>query len=211
MPRAAERALEVVEGNGHIGDAKAADMAAPPPGPQTEEAAELDRIYRKVTLAILPLFVVTTALSMIDRNNLSYAAISLMPALGLKPTAYGLGSSLFYVTYILFIVPAALLVPHVGARRMLAVMLVAWGAVATCMAFVRSEGAFYALRLLLGLCESGAIPVQWAHIMAFFPKTRVVRPFSYLYIGIALSGILGAPLATGLLALDGRAGLRGYQ
>jgi MFS family permease len=58
---------------------------------------------------------------------------------------------------------------------MLAVMLIAWGAVATCMAFVKDEAGFYALRLLLGACESGAIPVQWAHIMAFFPKTRWAR------------------------------------
>jgi hypothetical protein len=88
MPRAAKHALRE-EGNGaHAGDAKAADLDAPSQA-QAQAQPELDRAYRKVTVAILPLFILSTALSMIDRNNLSYASISLMPALGLNPTAYG--------------------------------------------------------------------------------------------------------------------------
>jgi hypothetical protein len=44
-----------------------------------------------------------------------------------RPRFLGAGSSIFFATYILGLVPAALLVPHIGARRMLSVLLVAWG------------------------------------------------------------------------------------
>ncbi|KAI8466364.1 MAG: major facilitator superfamily domain-containing protein [Monoraphidium minutum] len=190
------------------GGAGAAGVAAVPGG---GGEADLNHIYRKVTWSIAPLFMATTMMSTIDRGNLSYASISFIPTLKLTPTAYGVGSSLFFATYILGLVPFGLLAPHVGARRLLAGLLVAWGAVATCMAAVRNEAGFFALRLLLGACESGAMPCMWAHLMQFYPKHRLPRPFAYLYMGIALAGIVGAPLAAGLLALDGRGGLHGYQ
>jgi MFS family permease len=41
--------------------------------------------------------------------------------------------------------------------------------------------------------------------------TRLPKPFAYLFVGTALAGVVGAPLATGLLALDGKGGLHGYQ
>jgi hypothetical protein len=182
--------------------------------------AELDAIYRRITLAVCPLFALTMAIATIDRNNLSQASISLIPTLKLSPTAYGgfdrtpaaggsirrwqccrrtpyppatlhprtnpkppsnpprprlrAGSagSCFYATFIIGLVIFALLVPHVGARRVLAGVMVAWGVIATCTAFVTNQGGLVAVRLLLGLAESGAIPSMWAHLMSFFPKKR---------------------------------------
>jgi hypothetical protein len=37
------------------------------------------------------------------------------------------------------------------------------------------------------------------------------KPFAAIFLGTALSGVLGGPLAAGLLALDGRAGMQGWQ
>lgn len=45
-----------------------------------------------------------------------------------------------------------------GARRWLPLILVAWGAVAMSFAAMGSTAHFLALRLLLGLTESGAYP-----------------------------------------------------
>jgi hypothetical protein len=39
----------------------------------------------------------------------------------------------------------------------------------------------------------------------------VTKPFAYLTIGMMLASALGAPLATGFLAMDGIGGLRGWQ
>lgn len=132
------------------------DGKATPPSPtgrpasSSSQSSDLDRAYRRAMLATAPLFAAIVAISAIDRNNLSYASISWLPAIGLTPSQYGLGTSLFYATYTLGLVPFGLLAPHVGARRMLAALLVAWGAVAACMALVRGPGTFYLLRLLLG-------------------------------------------------------------
>lgn len=55
------------------------------------------------------------------------------------------------------------------------------------------------------------MPAMWHHLSKFFTKDRITKPFGFLYAGVALSGIVGAPLAVGLLALDGRGGLPGYK
>lgn len=54
--------------------------------------------------------------------------------------------------------PANVACVALGARRWLAAILVAWGAVAMSFAAIRSTAAFLVLRLLLGLAESGAYP-----------------------------------------------------
>ena len=46
-----------------------------------------------------------TAINYIDRTNLALASVELTAALGLTPATYGLGASLFFVTYFLFQVP----------------------------------------------------------------------------------------------------------
>lgn len=72
-----------------IPDAKAIDATGSPAPLLPPD--EVDRVYRKVMLAVCPLFMATTAMSTIDRNNLSYASISLIPIIKLSPSIYGVG------------------------------------------------------------------------------------------------------------------------
>lgn len=53
-------------------------------------------------------------------------------------TVYGLGSSIFFVGYSLFQVPSNLILLKLGGRTWLAIMLVAWGLVATAFAAMQS-------------------------------------------------------------------------
>lgn len=69
-------------------------------------------------------------------------------------------------------IPSNLVVARVGVRRWLAFLLLGWGAVATCMSAIHSVGSFFALRLLLGAFEAGAVPAMWYHLSSFFPADR---------------------------------------
>jgi MFS family permease len=51
---------------------------------------------------------------------------------------------------------------RVGISRWLALLLVGWGCVATCFALVHNKATFFALRLLLGMFESGELPTAAA-------------------------------------------------
>jgi sugar phosphate permease len=60
----------------------------------------------------------------------------------------------------------------VGVRRWLAFLLLGWGTVAACMSLIDTVGIFFALRVLLGMFEAGAVPAMWFHMSSFFPADR---------------------------------------
>ena len=50
----------------------------------------------------------------LDKSNISIAALDMNADLGMTATMYGLGVSVFYITYMIFEVPSNLLMTKVG-------------------------------------------------------------------------------------------------
>lgn len=170
-----------------------------------------ERVYRKNSRILLPVYVLCIIFSHIDRTNLAFAALSMNRDLGFNTAVYGLGSALFFPTFCAFQVPSNFVMLRVGVRVWLAFLLVAWGVVASCFALIHNVTSFFVLRLLLGLFEAGATPAMWYSLSQFYPQERIIKPYSFLSMGILLANVLGAPLAAGFLAMDGIGGLRGWQ
>lgn len=55
-----------------------------------------------------------------------------------------------------------------GAPKWLSIIIISWGVVAVAFASLRSVFQFYALRLLLGVTESGTFPGMWFHMSLFY-------------------------------------------
>lgn len=98
-----------------------------------------------------------------------------------------------------------------GAPAWLAAICVAWGVAAACMALVRGPVSFVLIRMVLGLAESGAFPGIWYYISCWYAPDRTTLPFSIIETGITVSQVVAAPAAAGLLLLDGKLGLAGFQ
>ena len=71
---------------------------------------------RKVAKRLLPLIFLLYVVCLIDRINLSFAALTMNRDLGLNAYVYGLGASIFFIGYFVFEVPSNLLLDRVGAR-----------------------------------------------------------------------------------------------
>ena len=54
-----------------------------------------------------------------------------------------------------------LMLVRLGAPTWLSIIIVSWGIVATSFAGLNGVAQFYALRLLLGITESGTFPGMW--------------------------------------------------
>lgn len=74
---------------------------------------------------------------------------------------YGMGSGLFFLGYAAFQIPSNLILRKVGGANWLSFIVLMWGICATSFSMVRTVRGFYALRLLLGITEAGAIPGMW--------------------------------------------------
>ena len=57
----------------------------------------------------------------------------------------------------------------------------------------------------------GRAQTTMIYLKTLLPSSRITKPYAWLTIGILLANILGAPLAAGLLSMDGLCGLQGWQ
>src|ERR687896_2631737 len=94
------------------------------------------RTMTKVAWRLLPLIIVIYFVAYIDRTNVGFAAISMNADLGFTAYVYGWGAGIFFLGYALFEVPSNVILHRVGARVWIARIMVTWGIVSGCMAFV---------------------------------------------------------------------------
>ena len=170
-----------------------------------------DAIIRKITLRLIPFLMLCYFFALIDRSNVGIAALQMNARLGLSAAAYGLGGSLFFVTYFLFEVPSNLALERFGARRWLSRIMVTWGVVCVAMALTRGPISFYVLRALLGAAEAGFFPGLVLYSTYWYPakyRARIVTAFS---VANALGSFIGSPVSAALLQADGFLGLQGWQ
>jgi ACS family tartrate transporter-like MFS transporter len=174
-------------------------------------AADGPATMRQVTVRIVPFLLGCYFISFLDRVNVSFAALQMNKDLGLTPAVYGFGAGLFFLTYCVFEIPSNLLLYRFGASRWIARIMLTWGLCAAGMAFITGPTSFYAMRLLLGAAEAGFFPGVLFFLTLWFPSAYRGRVMGFFMAGVAISGLIGAPLSGLLLSLDGFAGLRGWQ
>ena len=160
---------------------------------------------------ILPLILMAYLFAFMDRVNVSFAAVQMNDDLKFSATIYGLGGGLFFLGYALFEVPSNLLLVRFGARRWIARIMITWGILAAGMMFVQTPLQFYILRFLLGVAEAGFYPGVIYYFSGWFPMAWRGRAVSRFYVASPLASVVMGGISGWLLALDGTAGLRGWQ
>jgi len=172
------------------------------------EAVTLRKMGNRFTyfLGILYLF------SWIDRANVGIAALNMNADLKLSATMYGLGAGLFFAGYAFFEIPSNILLHKVGARRWIARIMVTWGIISTCFAFVRGPHGYYTLRFLLGVAEAGFFPGIMYYLTLWFPARHRAKPYA-LFLSFSMVGVMVmGPLSTGLMQIcAGWMGIAGWR
>src|SRR5580698_1606538 len=166
---------------------------------------------RKVYWRLLPLAVLTYLFCYLDRINVGFAALTMNKALGLDPATYGFAAGLFYWGYFLFEVPSNLILEKVGARLWIARIMLSWGLLSAATAFCVGPWSFTVVRFLLGIAEAGLFPGIVLFFTHWFPEHHRARILAGFTLALPIAVAIGAPVSTGLLELDGIAGLAGWQ
>ena len=95
---------------------------------------------------------------------------------------FNIATSIFYIVYLTVEVPSNLLLKMVGPRWYLPGLVVGFGLVSLCTAFVHTFEQLCGLRALLGIFEGGAMPG-----IAFFLSSFYKRRELYFRVGIYVS------------------------
>ena len=129
-------------------------------------------IYKRITLRLIPFIFICYLFNYLDRVNVGFAKLQMLDALKFSETVYGLGAGIFFIGYVLCGVPSNLALTRFGPRRWIAVMMMTWGILSTCLMFVTTPTQFYTLRLFTGAAEAGFFPGVVLYLSQWFPTFR---------------------------------------
>jgi ACS family tartrate transporter-like MFS transporter len=169
------------------------------------------RTLRKVSWRIVPFIMLLYFIAYIDRVNIGFASLTMKTDLGFTASMLGFGAGIFFWGYFLFEVPSNIILHKVGARMWIARVMVTWGIISACMAFVKGPTSFYIVRFLLGAAEAGFFPGIILYLSYWFPARHRAAVTALFMAAAPLSTALGSPLSAALLEMNGVMGLHGWQ
>ena len=159
------------------------------------------RARRRVAYRLLPFVFLIYIVNYIDRVNVSFANLRMSADLGFSDSVYGLGVGMFYVTYVLFEIPGAIIVERWSARKWISRIMISWGIVTIFTGFVHNVTQFYAARFLLGAAESSFFPGMIVYLTHWFSARDRSRAIACLYAANPAAALIGSPLAGWLLGV----------
>ena len=165
---------------------------------------------RKVTRRLIPFLFICFFISILDRVNISFAALQMNNDLRFSDTVFGLGAGIFFLGYFLLEVPGSAMMAKVGASRWICRIMVSWGLLAVLMAFIQTPWQFYLVRFLLGVAEASFYPCMVHYLSGFYQGKHHAKAIAAFMLAIPGANALGAPLSTFLLSFTGM-GLSGWQ
>jgi MFS transporter, ACS family, tartrate transporter len=159
------------------------------------------RARRRIAYRLLPFVFLIYVVNYIDRVNVSFANLRMSADLGFSDRVYGLGVGMFYLTYVLFEIPGAVIVERWSARKWIARIMISWGVVTILTGFVHSAGQFYAARFFLGLAEASFFPGMIVYLTHWFSSGDRCRAIACFYTAVPTASLIGSPIAGWLLGV----------
>ncbi|TFK43608.1 MFS general substrate transporter [Crucibulum laeve] len=168
----------------------------------TEFTEEYNRkLRRKLDLLIPPLCAAVYFTQFLDKTSLNYASIMGLPIVGQN---YNLVSLAFYLGFLFWEFPTVYISQKLRVAKYLGVNIIVWGIILMLHAVGTSFGAFFALRFLLGMCESCVAPILILIISMFYKKNEQATRISWFYVMNGITQIFGGFVAYGISFYDGK-------
>lgn len=155
----------------------------------------------------------------VDRANVGVAKLGMQADTGFSDAVVGFGAGIFFVGFLVMNLPAGFLVERWSARRLIALIMIAWGVVASLMGFLGTPlfGAvhlttqFYSLRLLLGIAEAGFFPGVIVYLSHWYRPEDRARAKGYFMLSQPVAIALGIPVSGWILEHIHWAGLASWR
>jgi len=162
----------------------------------------LNRARKKAYWRLLPLLFICYVIAYVDRTNVAIAKLTMskdMPAF--DNAVIGFGAGVFFWGYFLLEIPGSIIVERWSARKWICRIMLTWGVVAACTAFVTTPMQFYVVRFTLGLAEAGFFPGVIVYLTHWFPNRDRTRALSYFFVATPIAQIVTPKISTMLMKI----------
>lgn len=150
-------------------------------------------------LRVIPVAFIMYTIAFIDRTNISLSLHPMSMDLHMTPSQAGSAAGVFFWGYLLLQIPGGYLAERWSAKRVVGILLAAWGIVAVATAFVHTGQGFWWMRLLLGVAEGGVWPAVLVLLANWFPSPERARANAYWMLCLPLAVVLSSPLSGWIL------------
>ena len=134
-------------------------------------------IRRRIDFRLIPALGFMYGISLMDRKNVSNAAIAGMRVdLDLlEGYRYSLITLTFFITYVIFQPPMTVVCRKIGPRLFLPGICLLWGSVIIGFGFAKNWTTLVALRLVLGILEAGYFPGCVYLLSTWYTRCTVIQ------------------------------------
>ncbi|KAG9310068.1 MFS general substrate transporter [Chiua virens] len=190
------------------------------------------QLWRKVDLRLMPILSFMYLLAFMDRGNIGTFSRNLtcllhrrwthinegnakldglMTQLHLNGDKYNIALTMFFISYCTFECPSNLVLKLLRPSRYLPAIMVLWGIVMTCMAFVKTYPQLVAVRFCLGFAEAGLFPGVVYYLTLWYPRHMLQYRVGLFFGAATLAGAFSGLLAFGLGYMGGIDHLEGWS
>ncbi|KAK4994195.1 hypothetical protein LTR66_005731, partial [Elasticomyces elasticus] len=175
--------------------------------------AEQKKIIHRIDRRLVPTVGLMYCVSLMDRTNLSAAAIAGMTKelklnVGFR---YSIVTLVFFITYVLFQPPSTVLCRKIGPRVYLSVITLLWGSIMIAMGFSKNWTTLVGLRVILGVLEAGFFPGCVYLLSTWYVRYDMGKRYSVFYLLGSLASACAGILAFGLMQMNGLQRLTGWR
>ncbi|KAK5452709.1 hypothetical protein LTS15_006857 [Exophiala xenobiotica] len=169
-------------------------------------------LVRKLDITLLPALTLLYLLSFLDRSNVGNARIEgLATDLHMTGDQYLTGLTLYFIGYVLFEVPANMVLKIWKPNLWLPTLTLVWGVVSTLMGVTQSRAGFYVVRFFLGVTEAGLFPGIVFYLSMWYKRNERQFRVALFFSAASLAGAFGGILAWGIAHMKGVGGYNGWR
>ncbi|KAH7208324.1 major facilitator superfamily domain-containing protein [Fusarium oxysporum] len=179
-------------------------------GTGEETVLEVDHIAerqlcRKFDVRLMPVLAIMYLFNALDKGNLGNAqTVGLSDDLNFKPNQYNLLVSIFFVPYVIFAPPTAILGKKYGPARVLPILMFTFGSMTLLAACTQNFGGMFALRFFLGMAESGFFPLVIFYLTTFYRRGELARRLAVFYAASNIANAFSGLLSFGVFQIDSK-------
>lgn len=165
----------------------------------------------KFDLRILPLLAIMYLFNALDKGNISNAKTDgLAEDLGIVGQQWNNMLSIFYVPFVLFAFPLALVIKRYNAANVIPILMFTFGAISMLEATTFNYGSLMTARWFLGICESAFFPGIIFYLSTFYRRHELARRLSIFYSAANIANAFSGLLSFGVFQIDSSK-LHGWQ
>jgi len=179
-----------------------------PPGVAEDTAQVLDHAAEKslcwkFDIRLMPVLAVMYLFNALDKGNLGNAQTDgLSDDLNFKEGQYNLIVSIFFVPFVIFAPPFAMLAKKYNPARALPIMMFTFGSMTLCTAAAQNFHGVFALRWFLGMAEAAFFPTVIYYLTTFYRRGELARRLALFYAASNIANAFAGLLSFGVFHIE---------